>query len=111
MERVVSGWDHDATNIPLRWSGLFLVGITMLRTYRSDGAEKIKCSFIATDIPLRWGGVFLFGIMMLRTYRSHGAARYWLGLLCYEHIAPMERLVSDWDHDATNIPLPWSGKN
>ncbi len=40
MERVVFGWDHDATNIPLRWSGLFLVGIMMLRTYRSDGAGE-----------------------------------------------------------------------
>ena len=73
MERVVSGWDHDATDIPLRWSGSFLIGIMMLRTYRSHGAEKIKCSFIATDIPLRWSGLFLVGIMMLRTYRSDGA--------------------------------------
>ncbi len=39
MERLVSDWDHDATNITLRWSGLFLVG-----------------SIVATNIPLRWSG-------------------------------------------------------
>ncbi len=27
----------------------------------------------------------------------------------YGYTAPMERVVSGWDHDATNIPLPWSG--
>ncbi len=27
----------------------------------------------------------------------------------YEHTALMERVVSGWDHDATNIPLRWSG--
>ena len=56
MERLVSGWDHDATNISLRWSG-----------GKSDGR------------------------LILRTYRSDGAGCFWLGLLCYEHIALMER--------------------
>ncbi len=62
MERVVSGWDHDATNIPLRWSGLFLVG-----------------PIVATNIPLRWSGGKSDEWSILRTYRSDGAARLWLG--------------------------------
>ncbi len=92
MERVVSGWDYDATNIPLRWSGLFLVGIMMLRTYRSDGA-----------------GCFWLGLLLLRTYRSDGAVENQMDGQFYEHTAPMVQVVFDWDHDAMNIPLRWSG--
>ncbi len=80
MERPVFGWAYCAMNIPLRWSGLFLVGIMMLRTYRSDGAEKNQMFVYRYGYTAPMERKKLNARLPLRIYRSDGAGCFWLGL-------------------------------
>ncbi len=128
MERLVYGWDHDATNIPLRWSGGKSDEWSILRTCRSDGAEENQMNgqfyehtapmervvsgwdHDATNIPLRWSGSFMVGIMMLRTYRSDGAEENQMNGQFYEHTAPMERVVFGWAYCCYEHTAPMERK-